>query len=302
MWSAATKYLLLWVSTAIAVSASSDATTPARPGRRCGSEISSDKFRLFEADGQNANSKNSQSSPTLDQFPQVSIDVYWNVVAANQTYEGGWISREDLAIQMNVLNQDYKAFGLSFNAKLVTRIINPTWFNQIVHSTDTTMQDALKQKYRKGDVKTLNIYTVGFLNDHTLGYSTFPFEYSDAPHNDGVMIRWDTTPGGVPPFHLGKTVTHEVGHWLGLYHTFQGNDCNGAGDGVDDTPPERNATSGCPAQKDTCSGGGVDPIHNYMDYSDDDCLNQFTNGQMLRARTYTAYYRQIGVPAGFTTS
>ncbi|KAF3910359.1 Ulilysin [Dactylellina cionopaga] len=101
---------------------------------------------------------------------------------------------------------------------------------------------------------------------------------------DGCQVSPTTVPGGtIAQANMGATLTHEAGHWFGLFHTFEGG-CEG-GDLVDDTPAQANATSGCPAGKDTCTGPqypGVDPIHNYMDYSDDSCMTEFTPGQAAR--------------------
>src|SRR5262249_42952376 len=75
-----------------------------------------------------------------------------------------------------------------------------------------------------------------------------------------------------------------------LYHTFQ-NGCSAPGDEVADTPDEATATSGCPGGKDTCPSAGLDPIHNYMDYSDDACYSQFTAGQDARMDAMVPTYR-----------
>ena len=105
-------------------------------------------------------------------------------------------------------------------------------------------------------------------------------------------MNYGTLPGGsAAPYTLGHLGAHEVGHYLGLHHTFEGGGCGGVGDEVADTPPEASAATSCPVKRDTCVGDGPDPIHNYMDYSDDACTNELTPGQAARMQTITATYR-----------
>jgi hypothetical protein len=225
----------------------------------------------------------------------VTINVYFHVISS--TSGEGNISDAMIADQIRVLNDAYSGVTGGANTRFrfqlagTTRTANNTWF---AAGPNTTAETQMKNALRVGGAADLNFYT----NDGggLLGWATFPSSYSSAPKKDGVVCLYSSLPGGgAAPYDEGDTGTHEVGHWLGLYHTFQGG-CSNSGDLVADTPAERSAAYGCPNGRDTCSGKkypGIDPIENFMDYTDDYCMYKFTTGQADRASSLSATYRGL---------
>ncbi len=214
------------------------------------------------------------------------ISVYFHVVDDGVN---GAVSDADIAAQLQVLNGAYAGTGWSFNLVATDRTTNAAWFNNCYGSGEDPMKSALRQ----GSADDLNLYTCN-PSGGLLGWATFPSSYTSAPSDDGVVLLYSSLPGGsAAPYNLGDTATHEVGHWMGLYHTFQGG-CTTSNDLVSDTPAERSAAFGCPTGRDSCSGNrypGADPITNFMDYTDDACMYQFTAAQDTRIDAQFGTYR-----------
>ncbi|KAJ7634686.1 Metalloprotease [Roridomyces roridus] len=223
-----------------------------------------------------------------------TINVYFHVIINSATGEGD-MPDSQIKSQLDVLNKAFKGSGFQWLLASTSRVTNTDWFNNA--GPDSAQQTAMKTKLRQGGVKDLNLYTVGFNNPNSkglLGYATFPSYYKEKPQDDGVVLSYKTLPGGkISQYNGGMTAVHEIGHWSGLYHTFQGG-CDGQGDQVDDTPPEKTGASGCPSSRKTCPASlskSTDPIHNYMDYSDDACMTEFTKGQIARIKDQLRLYR-----------
>jgi len=221
----------------------------------------------------------------------VTVPVYFHVVNKGTGLANGDVPASQISDQINVLNAAFANTPFRFALQGVTRTTNSIWYT-MGHGS-TAERDA-KAALRVGGPETLNIYSAN-VGGGLLGWATFPSDYTRAPSNDGVVLLFSSLPGGsAAPYNLGDTGTHEVGHWAGAYHTFQGG-CSTSGDLVDDTPAERSPAYGCPVNRNSCTGKkfpGNDPITNFMDYTDDACMTEFTPGQATRMDTLTAQYRQ----------
>ncbi|KAF7298714.1 Extracellular metalloprotease 1 [Mycena indigotica] len=272
--------------------------------RVCGTEISTAEKDAVEADFA-ARRTELKLAADAQKPKRVTIPTYVHVVRSSRKLSGGNVPDSQIADQMRVLNAAFANTSYSFKLVETTRTTNKNWFEYASNYEDGIgNQTEMKTALRRGDAKALNVYTVGFREGTAglyglLGYGTFPFDYEDAPKNDGVVILYSTVPGGTTdPYNFGTNLVHEVGHWTGLYHVFNEGDlsgtCDGSSDLVDDTPAQRYPTFGCPERQDSCPDlPGDDAIHNYMDYSTEDCQNNFTPGQRERMHAQMGVYRGI---------
>lgn len=266
-------------------------------------------FRSLRSNGKQGNGNGSgggsggggSTEPTPR--PDVTINVYFHVITTSSG--AGAVGSQQLDAQLAVLNEAYAGANSSEHFSYPAA---PTRFRFQTAGTDYTANDSwytagpgtvaergMKSALRLGGPGDLNIY-LNSPGGGYLGWATFPWSYAGNPLADGVVIHNQTVPGGTfAPYNEGDTGTHEVGHWLGLYHTFQGG-CTTSNDYATDTPAERSPAYGCPIGRDSCSGRkfpGLDPIENFMDYTDDACMYRFSPDQAVRASDLTFQYRGL---------
>lgn len=231
------------------------------------------------------------------------IDVVVHNIASNNGT--GFIDDAIIASQIDVLNEDFSALpgtlgaggtdcAIEFRLATIDPSGNPT--NGITHQFSNRWYNDrgnYKSQLAWDPNRYLNIYTN--TAGGNLGYvEGFPQQGIVGSTSDGVVCNWTAfgrnSPGA--PYDQGRTATHEVGHYLGLLHTFQGgcgtSNCSASGDLVCDTNPESAPNySGC--SRSSC--GSSDPVRNYMDYSEDACMNNFTPDQAARMRCVLIHYR-----------
>ena len=219
-----------------------------------------------------------------------TIPVYWHVINNGTSLANGNIPDSQIAAQISMLNAAYASTGWQFQLVSTDRTTNATWYTCSGGTCESQMKNALRQ----GSADDLNIYSNN-MGGGLLGWATFPSSYASSPKMDGVVLLYSSVPGGTAaPYNLGDTGTHEVGHWMGLYHTFQGGCARKAtgGDGVADTPAEKSPAYGCPVGRNSCASiAGNDPIENFMDYTDDSCMDRFSAGQDTRMDSMFTTYR-----------
>jgi hypothetical protein len=232
----------------------------------------------------------------------------WNTAAQN-------ISDAQVQSQIDVINQDFRRLNpdwtqtpgvwqdivanaqIEFSLAGVTRTSTTT--------ADFTYDDRVKSAATGGidpwpTDRYLNVWVCN-LRGGLLGYAQFP----NGPANtDGVVITYTAfgnTGTATAPFHLGRTATHEIGHFFDLFHIWgdDGSGCSGS-DQVDDTPNQGGYNVGCPTfPKTSCSNGpNGDMFMNYMDYVDDNCMVMFTQGQVARMHACLEGVRNSLVQAG----
>ena len=222
----------------------------------------------------------------------VTVGIWFHVITDGDV---GYLSAQDLARQVRVMNTTFGGgeggddTGFSWYLAGVDYTNNAKWY----WLNSTGAEHDMKQTLKVGGDNVLNVYT-GTAAAY-LGWAYLPsITDTNQDYLDGIVLDWESlvhvSDRYLDRYDEGETLVHEAGHWLNLEHTFF-NGCKGSGDFVDDTPAEATPTSGCPEGKDTCTAPGFDPIHNYMDYSYDDCYTEFTPGQTQRMQDSWLLYR-----------
>ncbi|EFZ04213.2 metalloprotease 1 [Metarhizium robertsii ARSEF 23] len=271
----------------------------------CAEEAPSPEFLQFSKLLQSPNSSLTRRQSQQD----FNFNVFAHVVYYDKTARGGYVEETDIKNAIEAMNGNFDGSGISFTLVNVSYTENQNW---------ATLQDveAMKNELREGTYADLNLYYVSTIAEdaerktYTVGRCTRPITFfingkpllDITTLNEAVVSEENLIDDGcliIAREVNTVTATHEVGHWLGLFHTWQGG-CSDDGDMIDDTAPQESPTERCSAVRQrfsdgrpanyACGGWRESNMYNFMDYSD--CSSTFTGGQKKRM-AYWAGYREI---------
>ena len=275
-------------------------------GNRCGTENPSPKEMAAIQARLSTTGGEIRAMGGTGRTTTVTISVFVHIILDDNGV--GDVTNAQITNQIAFLNKSYSGGDKLPNGSAPIKAANTIYRFQL-SGTDRTKKTAwytvgpdtqeeldMKTALNKGGANTLNLYCAN-IGGGLLGWARFPWWYAGAPKMDGVVILSASLPGGsATPYNLGDTATHEVGHWLGLWHTFQGG-CTTANDVVSDTPAEKSPFFGTwTVAPDTCTTvqyPGKDPVENFMDYTDDAYMYRFSTGQAQRMDATGLTYRGL---------
>jgi len=245
----------------------------------------SDIGNLLEARPTNAEVLLANAEPSEN---WVHIPTLFHLVGLNQLSD---TMNHRIHKQLSVLNDSFKPGKIAFSLAGIETAPG-TQFNGM--RPGSAIEKQMKLKLSKSTDSQLNVYITNTeynVNGRLISWSSFPWDLQQSPELDGCVVIPSSLPGGDPPFHLGNTLVHCVGHWLSLYHTFQGGCHEPNGDYVEDTPSHATANFGKPVDASSCNGANA-PVENFMNYTDDSEEKQFTTGQFLRMQKAIVTFRE----------
>ena len=217
--------------------------------------------------------------------PQGAFDVPVYVHILQSSSGSNPVTDAQIAKTIKRLNRGFRKAGFVFEVKSTQTIVNDSWAT--IPSSDADVVAEIVQSKNVGARNGLNIYIADTTD--LCGFADLPYSQNEF---ESLFMHYNCMVDGE---YVGNydTIIHESGHFMGLLHTFapEPNGCKGRGDRIDDTPYEREYHFDC-KRFDTCPAKkGLDPVHNHMDYTGDDCRHVFTSGQVALMRSAHYVYR-----------